>query len=321
MDSQRSTRAFLWRRLISAMIPRRRNPSNLLYFSSNALESAGRGEGPSGADLMIDTRVEESGRLENKESDPEKRRREREKEKEREKRSPSHQKGAFIRVLYNPVGGPSLEIGDQEEISDTFGAYGDVVSIDLIPPRGCAFIVMNRRQDAVRALDRLKNTKLQGKTITHIQRTYSNLGVGSWERCQREGVERLLGGWRWVSYIPWNKLRDETNLEEFEDGGCMDEDTLPEFLKNKPHPPDSKSLDHNAAPPLPADNENSEDSMAMCNPPLPPHSAPTQMQGLFGNHSGGGIPSLLDPSALAAVGGKPSDTDGRGMVVFLLQIL
>jgi hypothetical protein len=54
----------------------------------------------------------------------------------------------------------------QEELSDTFGAMGDIVSIDLIPPRGCAFIVMNRRQDAVRALDRLKNTKLQGKTIT-----------------------------------------------------------------------------------------------------------------------------------------------------------
>lgn len=54
----------------------------------------------------------------------------------------------------------------QEELSDTFGVYGDVVSIDLIASRGCAFVVMNRRQDACRALDRLKNTKLQGKAIT-----------------------------------------------------------------------------------------------------------------------------------------------------------
>lgn len=54
----------------------------------------------------------------------------------------------------------------QEDLSDTFGEYGDIVSIDLIPPRGCAFIVMNRRQDAARCLSKLKNHKMQGKAIT-----------------------------------------------------------------------------------------------------------------------------------------------------------
>lgn len=54
----------------------------------------------------------------------------------------------------------------QEELSDTFGEFGDVVSIDLIPPRGCAFIVMHRRQDAARCLQKLKNHKMQGKAIT-----------------------------------------------------------------------------------------------------------------------------------------------------------
>lgn len=54
----------------------------------------------------------------------------------------------------------------QEELSDTFGEFGDVVSIDLIPPRGCAFIVMHRRQDAARCLTNLKNHKMQGKAIT-----------------------------------------------------------------------------------------------------------------------------------------------------------
>jgi hypothetical protein len=62
----------------------------------------------------------------------------------------------------------------QEELSDTFGEYGDIVSIDLIPPRGCAFICMNRRQDAYRALQRLKNHKLQGKAIT-VSRSHSFL--------------------------------------------------------------------------------------------------------------------------------------------------
>lgn len=54
----------------------------------------------------------------------------------------------------------------QEDLSDTFGEFGDIVSIDLIPPRGCAFIVMNRRQDASRCLSKLKNHKMQGKAIT-----------------------------------------------------------------------------------------------------------------------------------------------------------
>lgn len=54
----------------------------------------------------------------------------------------------------------------QEELSDTFGEFGDIVSIDLILPRGCAFIVMHRRQDAARCLTKLKNHKMQGKAIT-----------------------------------------------------------------------------------------------------------------------------------------------------------
>lgn len=54
----------------------------------------------------------------------------------------------------------------QEDLSDTFGELGDIVSIDLISPRGCAFICMNRRQDAYRALTKLKNHKMQGKAIT-----------------------------------------------------------------------------------------------------------------------------------------------------------
>ena len=45
-----------------------------------------------------------------------------------------------------------------------------------------------------------------------------------------------------ISYIPWNKLTVETDLEEFEDGGCVDETTLPEFLKSKQFRSNSKIL-------------------------------------------------------------------------------
>ena len=69
----------------------------------------------------------------------------------------------------------------QEDLSDLFGEYGDVLSIDLIPPRGCAFICMNRRQDAARALLKLKNHKLQGKPIT-VRSGLMGL-CGLWRRC------------------------------------------------------------------------------------------------------------------------------------------
>lgn len=35
----------------------------------------------------------------------------------------------------------------------------------MIPPRGCAYVVMDRRQDGYKALQRLKNVKLQGSNI------------------------------------------------------------------------------------------------------------------------------------------------------------
>ena len=41
-----------------------------------------------------------------------------------------------------------------------------IVSIDLISPRGCAFVCMNRRMDANRALKNLNKFRLHGKQIT-----------------------------------------------------------------------------------------------------------------------------------------------------------
>ena len=80
------------------------------------------------------------------------------------------------------VGHLSKLVGD-EELSDAFGEFGAIESINLIPPRGCAFICMNRRQDAAKALKDLNKQKLQGKPITvrlfaksgQILKTFLNL--------------------------------------------------------------------------------------------------------------------------------------------------
>ncbi|XP_046471550.1 SR-related and CTD-associated factor 4 isoform X1 [Neodiprion pinetum] len=115
----------------------------------------------------------------------------------------------------------------QEELSDTFGELGDIVSIDLISPRGCAFICMNRRQDAYRALTKLKSHKMQGKAITLAWAPGKGVKGKEW----KDYWEVELG----VSYIPWNKLNNVTDqdLELLEEGGMIDEDTLPPRLKGK----------------------------------------------------------------------------------------
>ena len=54
----------------------------------------------------------------------------------------------------------------EDDLSDMFGEFGEILSINTIPPRGCAFICMNRRMDAYKALKQLHKTKLHGKQMT-----------------------------------------------------------------------------------------------------------------------------------------------------------
>ncbi|XP_017839117.1 SR-related and CTD-associated factor 4 isoform X3 [Drosophila busckii] len=113
----------------------------------------------------------------------------------------------------------------QEELSDTFGEYGDIVSIDQIVPRGCAFIVMNRRQDAHKAMQSLKNHKLQGRAITISWAAGKGVKSKEW----KDFWDLELG----VTYVPWNKLSVDTDLDSLEEGGMFDEDTMPSWMKQK----------------------------------------------------------------------------------------
>lgn len=95
----------------------------------------------------------------------------------------------------------------------------------MIHPRGCAFIVMNRRQDAYKAMGGLKSHKLQGRAITISWA--AGKGVKSKEWKDYWDIE--LG----VSYIPWSKLEQTTDFESMEEGGMIDEDSMPAWLKEK----------------------------------------------------------------------------------------
>lgn len=113
----------------------------------------------------------------------------------------------------------------QEELSDTFGEYGDIVSIDQIIPRGCAFIVMNRRQDAHKAMQALKSHKLQGRAITISWAAGKGVKSKEW----KDFWDLDLG----VTYIPWNKLSPDTDFDALEEGGMFDEDTMPGWMNQK----------------------------------------------------------------------------------------
>ncbi|KAJ3640855.1 hypothetical protein Zmor_027391 [Zophobas morio] len=149
-----------------------------------------------------------------------------EKDKERKKRGLPTIKKENLSVCSTTLWvGHLSKLVHQEDLSNTFGEFGDIVSIDLIPPRGCAFIVMHRRQDAARCLTKLKNHLLHGKAITLAWAP----GKGVKGKDLKDYWEGDLG----VSYIPWHKLKPDIDLEMLEDGGMIDEDTMPAWMKAK----------------------------------------------------------------------------------------
>ena len=77
--------------------------------------------------------------------------REYERQEERKKKGLPPVKDAHLTVCSTTLWvGHLSKLVQQDDLSDTFGTYGEIVSIDLIPPRGCAFVCMNRRMDANR---------------------------------------------------------------------------------------------------------------------------------------------------------------------------
>ena len=90
-----------------------------------------------------------------------------ERAEERKKKGLPPLKEGFLTVCSTTLWvGHLSKLVQQDDLSDTFGTYGEVrlnfkyfyllllafqiVSIDLITPRGCAFVCMNRRMDANR---------------------------------------------------------------------------------------------------------------------------------------------------------------------------
>ncbi|CAB4067983.1 RBM16 [Lepeophtheirus salmonis] len=156
--------------------------------------------------------------------------RDRDRDEEREKRKEREKKGLpLIKKDHLSVCSTTLWVGHlsrlvaEDHLSDIFGEYGEIVSIDLIPPRGCAFVCMNRRMDAAKALKSLYKYKINNKPIILAWAP----GKGMKDKQWKDYWDVDLG----VSYIPINKLDPQVNMADLEEGGMFDEDTMPEWMK------------------------------------------------------------------------------------------
>ncbi|XP_038214118.1 SR-related and CTD-associated factor 4-like isoform X2 [Zerene cesonia] len=153
---------------------------------------------------------------------------EKEKQREREKKGLPPIKKENLSVCSTTLWvGHLSKLATQEELSDLFGAFGGLVSVDLVPPRGCAFVVMERRRDAARAKQKLDRHKLHSKEITVAWAAGKGVKGREW----KDYWEAELG----VAYLPWAALHARwvlgaLSLDALEEGGAVDEETLPPWL-------------------------------------------------------------------------------------------
>ncbi|AWO99754.1 putative splicing factor arginine/serine-rich 15 [Scophthalmus maximus] len=146
-------------------------------------------------------------------------RREREKERERRQKGLPPPKSETLSICSTTLWVGQLDKRtQQQDVACLLEEFGPIESINMIPPRGCAYIVMIHRQDAFRALQKLGrgSYKVNQKAIKIAWAL--NKGIKA-EFKQYWDVE--LG----VTYIPWSKIRED-QLEELKEGGVLDVDTL-----------------------------------------------------------------------------------------------
>ncbi|NXA49098.1 SFR15 protein, partial [Nothocercus julius] len=146
-------------------------------------------------------------------------RRERERERERRSKGLPQIKSETVSVCSTTLWVGQLDKRTtQQDVGSLLEEFGPIESINMIPPRGCAYIVMVHRQDAYRALQKLSrgNFKVNQKSIKIAWAL--NKGIKP-DYKQYWDVE--LG----VTYIPWDKVKPE-DLESFCEGGMLDNETL-----------------------------------------------------------------------------------------------
>ncbi|XP_039767070.1 SR-related and CTD-associated factor 8 isoform X1 [Ornithorhynchus anatinus] len=146
-------------------------------------------------------------------------RRAREREKERQKKGLPPIRSKTLSVCSTTLWvGQVDKKATQQDLTNLFEEFGQIESINMIPPRGCAYVCMVHRQDAYRALQKLSSGSYKiGSKVIKIAWAL-NKGVKT-EYKQFWDVD--LG----VTYIPWEKVKLD-DLEGFAEGGMIDQETV-----------------------------------------------------------------------------------------------
>uniref|UniRef100_A0A3B3TK92 SR-related CTD-associated factor 4a n=2 Tax=Poecilia latipinna TaxID=48699 RepID=A0A3B3TK92_9TELE len=195
-------------------------------------------------------------------------RRERERERERRQKGLPPPKSETLSICSTTLWVGQLDKRtQQQDVASLLEEFGQIESINMIPPRGCAYIVMIHRQDAYRALQKLSrgSSKVNQKAIKIAWAL--NKGIKP-DFKQYWDVE--LG----VTYVPWSKIRED-QLEELKEGGMLDMDTLsPDWSSMR------KTFDHLEEPTHNGRSEQQQPEEAQVLPMAVAASHPVQVPSL-----------------------------------------
>ncbi|XP_019944168.1 SR-related and CTD-associated factor 4-like isoform X2 [Paralichthys olivaceus] len=154
-------------------------------------------------------------------------RNEREKDRERRQKGLPSIKSQTLSVCSTTLWVGQLDKKTQQsDVMSLLEEFGQIESINMIPPRGCAYIVMVHRQDAYTALNKLSkgSYKVNQKPVKIAWAL--NKGIKS-------AHKKFWDVERGVTYIPWSKVKVE-ELESYREGGMLDTETLnPEWTNAK----------------------------------------------------------------------------------------
>ncbi|XP_040038196.2 SR-related and CTD-associated factor 4 isoform X1 [Gasterosteus aculeatus] len=201
-------------------------------------------------------------------------RREREKERERRQKGLPAPKSETLSICSTTLWVGQLDKRTQQnDVASLLEEFGEIESINMIPPRGCAYILMINRQDAFKALQKLSrgSHKVNQKSIKIAWAL--NKGIKA-EFKQYWDVE--LG----VTYVPWSKIQ-EAQLEELKEGGILDVDTLsPEWSGVRKSLGLQEELTHNGRSELQQPEETQVPPLAAA--AAPPTQVPAMQQPMVG---------------------------------------
>ncbi|KAK2846725.1 hypothetical protein Q5P01_009724 [Channa striata] len=144
---------------------------------------------------------------------------EREKDRERRQKGLPSIKNQTLSVCSTTLWVGQLDKKTQQsDVMSLLEEFGQIESINMIPPRGCAYIVMVHRQDAYTALNKLSrgSYKVNQKPVKIAWAL--NKGIKS-------AHKKFWDVDQGVTYIPWSKARVE-ELESYREGGMLDPETI-----------------------------------------------------------------------------------------------